>query len=694
MKIFYNLNALKSRRRTRVFIAAFIVSLLCMFSSASVQAASIPIESLYFKDNYTGFSLSPSGNQLAFGDLRDRNTAKVTVFNLKTNVANDILVGNDKKLLWVSWATEDRLLMSFIIKEDVELPRNVYTTDENGKKTRYIKGVQFARMMAINTDGTNSTLMMRDANRDLKQNFRLDKLTSTLPSDQDHVLVPAYDNGLNIYKVNIHDGTSEKVQDGKRDTFAYDVTRSGYAIARYDWASRRRYVKVYVRAEGEKKWTKLATVREEDLNNFSAVADTDTPGEIFVSATREGTDRAAIYRYDLVNKTYMEKVAGHPKVDVKSVITDFDNNYIGTAFTEHRLKYDFVDPEMDKHLKALNRALSNKMNVKLTEVSRKDGYWLVMSSGPEDPGTLNIYDPNKKQLDKFTVLNSRINTAKLSAMQVVDYTASDGLALTGYLTTPQYERPDATTPLVVLVHGGPHARDYIEFEPWSQYLASNGFKVFQPQFRGSSGFGKAFSESGHGEWGGRMQDDVTDGVEHLIKTGQAKRGKICIVGASYGGYAALMGAIKTPDLYKCASSISGVTDLTSQAAYDKDYFGEESETWENVKKQMGDPKQDKARMLANSPARQAKQIRIPIQLIHGSNDKVVPIQQSEAMRDALIAVENPADYTRLKDVDHNLQGGKNQLYGRRETLTKVKNFLYEHLQAQDDFKIEITQTSP
>ncbi|MEP4050915.1 MAG: S9 family peptidase [Litorimonas sp.] len=688
-----NLNYKLSLSRIRHLLVALTIGLLYLTSPVTAFAASIPIESLYHEDNYTGFSLSPSGNLLAYGDLRDRNAPKVSVFDLRNNSLTDIPVGNDKKLLWVSWATEERLLMSFIIEEDVKLPRNYYTRNENGKKSRYFRDVQFARMIAMDTDGTNVAIMMSDANRDLKQNYRLDRLTSTLPSDPDHVLVPAHDNGLNIYKVNIHDGTSEKVQDGKRDTFAYDVSRSGYAIARYDWASRRKYVKVYVRAEGEKKWTKLATVREEDFDNFSPVADTDTPGEIFVSATREGTDRAAIYRYDLVNKAFMEKVAEHPVVDVNSVITDYDNNYIGTDFTEHRLTYDFVDPDMDKHLKALNKALSDKMNVSLMEVSRKDGFWLVKTSGPEDYGTVNIYDPKKRQLDKFTVLNSRINAEKLSAMKVVEYEASDGLALSGYLTTPQYERPDAATPLVVLVHGGPHARDYYEFEPWSQYLASNGFKVFQPQFRGSSGYGKAFSEAGFGEWGGRMQDDVTEGVEYLIKTGQATRGKICIVGASYGGYAALMGAVKTPDLYECASSIAGVTDLLTQAEHDKEYFGKKSETWENVKKQLGDPKTDKVRMIATSPARQAKQIQIPIQLIHGSDDEVVPLQQSEMMRDALKAVKNPAEYIELKDVDHNLRGGKNRLYGRKETLTKLKDFLYEHLQAEDDLSLDEIHSS-
>lgn len=642
-------------------------------------AAPIDIEDLYTNDDYSNFSLSPSGQFLAFGDNRDETATKILVIDLNLMKTERVITIGAQSINWVRWATDERLLLSLEIKKDLKLPPNTYTRDEDGKRSKYFRDVSFARMIAMNRDGTNAISLMKDADRDLRANFRLDRITSILPNDPDNVLVPAQDKGLNLYKVNLNDGSYEKVQDGKRSTFAYDVNRNGYAIARYDAVSRGRYVKVSVRSEAEEKWTKLVIVREEDLANFSPVADTNTPGQIFVSAIPEGSDRAAIYRYDLVNKTFLEQIASHPKVDVKSVLTDFSNNYVGTVFTEHRKIYDFVDPQMDRHLKALNTFFSDEVNVSITQISGKNGHWLVHTSGPEDPGSISVYNPERKELESVVSLNSRLDVNDLSPIEVINYKASDGLALSGYLTKPK--NAIGTPPLLVLVHGGPEARDYYDFDHWSQYLASHGYAVFQPQFRGSSGFGQKFAEAGFGEWGGRMQDDVTDGVEHLVKTGKAKRESICIAGASFGGYTALMGAIKTPDLYQCATSIAGVTDLIEQSRYDRDYFGRKSELYDYVKKQMGDPKKEVDKMISLSPARQANEIRIPIQIIQGTEDGVVPLEQAEYMRDALISAKNPAEYIELDGVNHGLWGGESRLYGHKTTLENLREFLDKHLKS-------------
>lgn len=663
--------------KTRSVTIGFSLIWASALAATPALAAPIDIEDLYTNDDYSNFSLSPSGQFLAFGDNRDESATRILIINLELMETERAILVGEQSINWVRWATDERLLFSIELSKDLKLPKNTYTRDEDGRRTRYFRDVKFSRMLAIDRDGTNGVTMLKDAELDLRRNYRLDRITSILPNDPDHVLVPAQDNGLNLYKANIHDGSYEKVQDGKYNTFAYDVNRNGYAIARYDSASRGRYVKVYIRSETEEKWTKLVTVREEDLDNFSPVADTDKAGEIFVSATPEGEDLASIYRYDLVNKKFLEKIASHPKVDVKSVLTDFSNNYVGTIFTEHRKIYDFVDPKMDKHLKALNTFFSDEVNVTIMQVSSKDGHWLVHTSGPEDLGSISIYNPEKRVLESVVPLNSRLDVNDLSPMKVIDYIASDGLPLSGYLTLPK--NVVGTPPLVVLVHGGPESRDYYDFEGWSQYLASHGYSVFQPQFRGSSGFGQKFVEAGFGEWGGRMQDDVTDGVEHLVQSGQAKRGSICIAGASYGGYTALMGAVKTPELYQCASSIAGVSDLVEQARHDRIYFGRKSEVYDYVKKQMGDPKKEKDKMIAMSPARQANQIRIPIQIIHGSEDEVVPLEQGEYIRDALISAKNPAEYIEMEDVDHNLMGTEDRLYGRTTVLEGLRVFLDRHL---------------
>src|SRR5690606_12942613 len=153
-------------------------------------------------------------------------------------------------------------------------------------------------------------------------------------------------------------------------------------------------------------------------------------------------------------------------------------------------------------------------------------------------------------------------------------------------------------PLILMPHGGPEVRDVFMYDRDTQFLATRGYAVFRPNFRGSSGYGRAFAEAGYGEWGGRMQDDLTDAVAHLVSTGVADPERICIVGISYGGYAALAGAAFTPDLYRCAVSIAGISDLVEHARYVIREGDEEERDY--IRRSIGDPRQDRDRLLARS----------------------------------------------------------------------------------------------
>src|SRR5262249_34265217 len=150
--------------------------------------------------------------------------------------------------------------------------------------------------------------------------------------------------------------------------------------------------------------------------------------------------------------------------------------------------------------------------------------------------------------------------AELGETLIIKYAGRDGTKLPGYLTLPP-GKDGKKLPLIVMPHGGPEVRDFVRYDYWAQFLTNRGYAVFQPNFRGSGGYGKAFAEAGHRQWGRRMQDDVTDGVKALIADGTADPSRICIVGASYGGYAALAGGAFTPDLYKCVIAIAGVSDI-------------------------------------------------------------------------------------------------------------------------------------
>jgi len=655
--------------------AVFTLSIASLLGSPNSYAA-IDVAELYSYANYSNFALSPSGRYVAIGDNRNRKRAQVMIVDLQDDTKSTKFIVGETPIVTVQWATDDRLVLSAQLTGDIKLPSGYYIRYKDGDRSRYLRNMRYSRMIAVDRNGTNPTLLFKDAKRGLRSNQRLDKITSSLPDDPDHVLIPAFDKGLNLYKVNIHTGSYKKLEDGRSNTFAYNVDRSGYPIARYDSSSRGRFVRIHVRDKAIGKWSKLATVREEDLDLFRPVAGTDISGEMLVSASPDGADKAAIYRYDLENERFIEKVASHPEVDIRRAIVDADGKYVASVFREHRLTYDFADPEAAQHMAKLNAKFDDTTNVSLQDVSTDRNVWLVKTSGPRDPGTMYSYDTIQKTMLKLARLNADFPLGALSDMEVIDYTASDGKELHGYLTRPK--GATSQTPLVVLVHGGPEARDKYDYNPMSQYLASTGFSVFQPQFRGSSGYGKAFAAEGYGEWGGRMQDDVTDGVEHLFETGKASRSNLCIAGASYGGYAALMGAVKTPDLYKCAVSIAGVSDLPAMAAREKKEYGSRSEIYDYVKKTMGDPKRDMQRMVSTSPAYQAKNIKIPIQLIHGSDDDIVPISQSETMRDALTAAGHTPEYIRLDGIDHSLRGKRN-FWGQRTALENMRIFLNKHL---------------
>jgi dipeptidyl aminopeptidase/acylaminoacyl peptidase len=225
----------------------------------------------------------------------------------------------------------------------------------------------------------------------------------------------------------------------------------------------------------------------------------------------------------------------------------------------------------------------------------------------------------------------------------------------------------------VLPHGGPETRDNNEFDWWSQFLASRGYAVLRPQFRGSKGFGDAFRRAGFRQWGRRMQDDLTDGVLAMIQQGVADPRRVCIVGGSYGGYAALAGAAFTPDLYKCAVSVNGVSDLPEMLGSVKVQNGAESDSVAYWRDNIGSPFD--RRVIERSPALAADAIRVPILLMHGVDDTVVPIGQSESMARALEKRNKPFEFIRLPGEDHWLSRADTRL----RVLTEIERFLREHL---------------
>ncbi|HET8699279.1 MAG TPA: alpha/beta fold hydrolase [Gammaproteobacteria bacterium] len=256
------------------------------------------------------------------------------------------------------------------------------------------------------------------------------------------------------------------------------------------------------------------------------------------------------------------------------------------------------------------------------------------------------------------------------------YRARDGVEIPGYLTRPLDAK--GPTPLVLLPHGGPAARDVGGYDWLAHALASRGYAVLQPNFRGSGGFGEKWEKAGHGEWGiGVMQNDLTDGVAAVVAAGIADPERVCIVGASYGGYAALAGAVFTPELYRCAAAIAGVSDLRDMLGFERDKAGQASATLSYWRQAMGvtDADSPVERLNAASPAQHVERVRAPILLIHGRDDTVVPITQSRAMQRALANAGKRVQLVELDGEDHWLSRPPTRL----ATLQALDRFLAEQL---------------
>jgi dipeptidyl aminopeptidase/acylaminoacyl peptidase len=253
----------------------------------------------------------------------------------------------------------------------------------------------------------------------------------------------------------------------------------------------------------------------------------------------------------------------------------------------------------------------------------------------------------------------------LTEHKLVTYKARDGIEIEGYLTLPK--NIEGPVPAILHPHGGPGARDLSGFDYWTSFFTNRGYAVFRPNFRGSTGYGLEFAESQMQSWGLAMQDDLEDAALWLVKEGIAKKDKMCIVGASYGGYAAAMAAVKTPDLFQCAISFAGVTDLRQLVVRSRRYVNTKF-----VKKQIGSDTDD---LKARSPYHNAEKIKIPMLIVHGEDDRIVDVSHSEKLAEELADLKRPVEFIELENGDHYLSIQRN----RHQFFAAMDVFLKRHL---------------
>ncbi len=378
------------------------------------------------------------------------------------------------------------------------------------------------------------------------------------------------------------------------------------------------------------------------------------PDRLVVQA-RNGGDRLAMWNYDVEKKAFVDVAAAHPSEDIVTAEAETGTRDFKRVSTEG-LKPQTV--WFDSRMASLQASIDAALPGHVNELQGTAGtQMLVTTSSDVDPGKYLLLDTQKMTLKQVASARPDIDPAHMQPMQLLHYPSFDGLSIPAYLTLPGH--PAKPAPLIVLIHGGPQARDHWGWHQDVQLFAAHGYAVFQPQFRGSRGFGKHFEEAGYGQWGQAMQADITAGVRYLIDHKIADPDRICIIGGSYGGYAALWGLAQTPDLYKCGVSLAGVSDLETELRIDSD-ISKDAVQREYARSRWGDPTLMKTTFDSVSPLQHADRIKAPLLLAHGKLDERVPMSQGRQMYDRMRALHKDVQWLEFYNEHHSLGHVENQ----------------------------------
>lgn len=668
-----------------------IIAASCLnIATAQDDPAAVPtLDDFLGEADFWGPELSPSGRYLS-GVLRKGDDSIFAIFDLdSTDPSPQFQSMGDVYLNWVEWVSDDRLLLS--VTGYINLRRGESMSREDLKELgRRDVPVAYTRLIALDRDGGNSVVMFAN-DKWLNRNLKLSNVVSFLPGDPDHILMSARRGGdLDLYRLNVLNGSFERIANGTEQTFAWFVDRDGEPAFRFNANKRGTVIYIFAREDrtnGKIKWRKVRTIRLrrnktiEEATEFRPLYPGPTETTYYVAARPDGEDKIGIYLYDFEEYEFIETIRSHPDVDIYGAIYNRENRELqGVSYYEDRLVFEFFDRGIQRHLDGLDAFFGHQLNVRPI-MSNQDGTrWLIHTTGPTDAGTYHIYYVDLTRSRNIASNMVSLFEKALGETQIVKFEARDGLALSGYLTRPPQATSDDRPPLIMMPHGGPELRDIITFDYMVQILVAHGYQVFQPNFRGSSGFGKAFADLGRRQWGADMQTDVDDALAHLVEAGLVDADRACILGASYGGYVALAAAALTPEQYQCAVAIAAPSDLVAQVKWDGKQEGRQSETYKYWVEHIGDPRKDKDAMDSVSPAKLADKISQPILLIHGAYDDNVPIKQSKIMAAALKKAGKPYAFVELEDSGHSYRSEEDE----RKEYEEILAFLAEHLPVVSD----------
>ncbi|MFL2705769.1 MAG: alpha/beta hydrolase family protein [Gammaproteobacteria bacterium] len=633
------------------------LSLFLIFNELAYSQEQIPTEVFGSPPLISTVKISPNGEKIAMYATLQNGESAILIRDLTENKPLQPIATSDNKtlkLLGFSW-----------FSDDIILARAWLASDFYGTK------LDNTRLLRVNVDGTGfEPLFKRRHFKDLPwQPPQQTGIIDWLEEDKDHILVQVPMSNIrspDVVKVNVKKNTIKIVKKGVAGTRSWMTDEYGEVRIGRTYDRDRSAGTITFKDSGSTKWRtiwKFKTLGEDSIGVLGFGKD---PNKVWFEAYKDG--RIAVFSADISKQNFEpELVYSHPKRDVETSLRykEGSKDPIGISFRDenyHLITWDEEQAEFEKRV----YELFPDQDVYFGTTSKDENRYIIFVENSSTPGSFYIGDKKLGTLDLVTHSYPALANKVLPAKETVSYKARDGLDIEAFLTLP--EGKDKNLPTIIFPHGGPIAADGAKgFDYWTSFFANRGYAVVQMNFRGSTGYGYDFMKAGLGQWGGQMQEDVEDATKWAIEKGITDPERVCIVGGSYGGYAALMGAA-TSDLYKCSVSFAGVSDLLYLLDDSRRYGGEET-----LRIMLGN--KSRQELKDTSPVNLADKIKIPVLLVQGDDDSRVLLKHGQKMRDAMEEAGVDYQYIEQENSDHFLTLKRNRLQFFQETEKFLKNHI-------------------
>jgi dipeptidyl aminopeptidase/acylaminoacyl peptidase len=607
----------------------FLIVALLVQAPLAVRAEQpplIPRKVLFGNPVKASPQVSPDGKRIAYLAPDKKDVLQVWVQTLGKDDARQVTADRKRGIRIHQWAwAPDRLL--YQQDNDGDENWHIYSVQLHDKIVRDLTPFQGARAEIIGLDRHHPNEMLVGLNL---RNPRLH----------------------DVYRVDLTTGAVVLDTKNPGDVVGWEPDPN-YRVRVAQAATPDGGMEIRSRTDDKAPWRTAVKWGPEDMDG--SVVGFTSDGQSLWLRSSEGRDTLSLVKHNLETGKE-ETIASNPGADVSGVIFNpLTHEVEAVAFDRERVRWKTLNPDVEADLQALG--LSRHGQPSVVNSSRDFQTWVVAFQSDVKPADYYLYDRKTRQLTHLFASRPELAKYELAQMTPEVIQSRDGLDLISYLTLPAGQEPKGL-PMVLMVHGGPWARDHWGFDPTAQWLANRGYAVLQVNYRGSTGFGKKFLHAGDREWAGKMHDDLIDAVNWAVKRGIADPKRVAIFGGSYGGYAALVGATFTPDVFACAVDIVGPSNLVTLLRSIPPY-------WEPLKKlfsvRVGDIEKEEDFLKSRSPLFKADQIKIPLLIAQGANDPRVKQAESEQIVEAMRRAGKPVEYLLFPDEGHGFARPENRL---------------------------------